>query len=141
MANELYTNYKVQCVSATDCVHGDVDLAADAIKVSLATTDTYTFDVADQDYADITIYLNTTDQTLTSGNITTTGGVVDYTLEITFDAVDIDGSSTVDELVHWYDTTTPATSPLICQHFGFTPVNPNGGNIVIAYHDSGIYAI
>ncbi len=139
--SELYTNYKVNTISATDAGFADIDLASDAIICSIVTSDTYTFSAAHQDEVDITIYSGSLDQTLPTGNITTAAGVFDCTSDLTFADIDIDGSSTVDELIHWKDTTTPATSPLICYHEGFTPVTPNGGDITIAYNGSGIFAI
>lgn len=139
MASALYPNYKALALGGG--THTFVDLPSDTIKVALVNlTDDYTYSAAHADKADVTSYGASTDQTLTSGNITTTSGVFDYTADITFSSVVLDVSA-ADALVHYKDTTVAATSPLICYHDGFTAVTPNGGDITVSYNGSGIFAL
>ena len=81
--------------------------------------------------------------TQTLANITITAGVVDNTADITFTAVAIDGAKTVDAIVHYRSGGTAATDALITIHDAFVggAVTPNGGDIVIAYHASGIFSL
>lgn len=136
--SELYTDYKESALGGG--AHSFSDIPVDTIKCALVNTTTdYTFSAAHQDIADVTQYLNTTDQTL--GAKTVTAGVFDNTADLTFSAVAIDGTKDVEALVHYKDSGVAATSPLICFHNGFTAVTPNGGDITVAYNASGIFAL
>ena len=139
MASQLYTNYLNLMLGDDSAAHSLPDLDTDTIKCALVNgTDDYTFSAAHQDKGDVTSYGASTDQTLS--NITITAGVVDNTADLTFTSVVLDVSD-VDILVHYQDSGTPGTSPLICYHDAFTPVTPNGGNITVAYNASGIFAL
>ena len=146
MANGLYVNYKNTCLGDDSAAHGHVDLDTDTIKVGIVSGADYTENLAThQDWDDVGAYtLNAsyngeTNQTLS--NISISAGAVDNTADITFSAVAIDGAKDVDALVHYKDSGVIGTSPLICFHDGFTAVTPNGGDIVIQYNASGIYAL
>ena len=141
MASQLYTDYKESCLGGGAHSFADLTQAgADTIKVAVVNGVTdYSFSAAHQDFADIADYLATTPQTL--GAKTVTNGVFDNTADITFTSVAVDGAKVIDVLIHYKDSGTPATSPLICYHDAFTPVTPNGGNIVIQYNGSGIFEL
>jgi len=128
MASALYTSYKV------DMLHPggtSVDLSSDTIKVTLISTSDYTFSAAHVFYgptgANVTRYLNTTDQTL--GGKAVTGGAFTVS-DATFTAVSQDGSKVVNALILYKSTGTPNSDPLVCYIDGFS-VTPNGGNITV----------
>lgn len=142
MASFLYDNY---CnLMLGNGVHTLPDLDTDLIKVTLVngTTDYTESQTTHQDFADVTDYLNVTPQTLGNKDVgTTTPRVFDNTADITFTSVAIDGTKVVDGIVHFYDSTVASTSTLMTFHDGFSAVTPNGGDIVIQYHASGIFGL
>ena len=148
MASGLYDNYKLHMLGANAAVHTRPDLDTDTIKVGIADTGLdYTTPSlsADQDWADTgyaldTCYNSEATQTLANVSISA-AGVFDNTADITFTAVAIDGTKTVDTIVHYRSGGTAATDALICLHDGFSAVTPNGGDIVIQYNGSGIFAV
>ena len=145
----LYDDYKESCLGGG--AHRTTDLTANEIRVGLVDTGTdYTFSAAHQDWGDIGAYLE--DQcyggedtvVLTTGNITVTAGVFDCTDDQTFPLVDIDTAKTVDAIVHYAATgASLLDDPLISFHNAFVggAVTPNGGDIVVAYHASGIFSL
>lgn len=135
----LYPDYKESCLGGG--AHSFSDLVSNTIKCALVNEadGDYTYSAAHEDIADVAQYLSTTDQTLS--NKTVTSGVFDNGATLTFTSVSPDGTKVVDVLVHYKDSGTPATSPLICFHDGFTSVLPNGGNITVSYDASGIFAL
>ena len=142
----LYVNYKNLMLGDDTAAHALPDMDTDTIKVGIVSGTDYTENLAtDQDWDDLGTYTvnasygGETNQTL--ANITITAGVVDNTADITFTAVDIVGAAVVDAIVHYMDSGVIGTSPLITFHDGFTLVTPNGGDIVIVYNGSGIYAL
>ena len=138
MANALYDDYKESCLGGG--AHSFTDIPVDTIKVALVDlTVDYTFSAAHQDKADVTSYTGSTDQTL--GAKTVTAGVFDNTADITFTSLSQSASKTVGAIVHFKDSGSAATSPLSSYHDNFTAVVPNGGDIVIQYNASGIYAL
>lgn len=141
----FYTNMFDLWLGKDAAAHTAADMDTDTIKVGLASGADYTENLAtDQDWADTGYTLDVCydgEATQTLGNITITAGVVDNTADITFTAVAIDGAKDVDAIVHYRSGGTAATDGLICFHDGFTLVTPNGGDIVIAYHASGIFSL
>lgn len=140
----LYTSFKEACLSNTNAPHGSIDLASDLIKCAIVADEDYTFSAAHQDYNDTGYSINVsydgkTNQTLS--NVDTTDGVFDNTANLTFSSVSIDGTSDIDALIHYHDSTVITTSPLICYHDGFSPITPNGSDITVAYNASGILSI
>lgn len=115
----------------------DVDLLADTIKAALLDTDTVGYNAAHDFYDDISAGVIGTPQTLASK--TTTGGVFDAA-DVVFTGV---SGATVEAIVIYKDTGSAATSQLIAFIDTATglPVTPNGGDITIAWHASGIFAI
>lgn len=147
MASGLYVNYKQRMLGAATAAHGLADWDTSTIKVGIVngTTD-YTENLStDQDWADLTAYgLDTcynSEATQTLANVTITAGVVDNTADITFTAVAIDGTKVVDAVVHYLSSGTASTDALLTFHDGFSAVTPNGGDIVIQYHASGIFGL
>lgn len=123
MASALYPAFK------EGLLNKEQDLNTDVIKVALVNTGTdYTYSSAHDQLADVTTYSGTTDQTITSATIT--NGVFDGD-NVTFTAVAIDGSKTVDALVIYNDTT--AGDELIAYIDGFSSVTPNGTDITVTW--------
>ena len=139
MANALYANYKN--LLGGNGTHGFVDLDTDTIKLLLVDTADYTVNLAThQDHADVT----------GAGIVATSGALASCTFGVVaagaFDHADTTLSSVSgdqSEAVIWYkDSGTSSTSPLICYFDTFAsgmPVTPNGGNIIIAPHASGVF--
>jgi len=146
MASGLYVNYKNLMLGDDSAAHTLPDLDTNTINVGIVSGADYTENLStDQDwtdtgYAEDTCYNSEAAQTLS--NKTISAGVFDNTADITFTAVAIDGAKDVDAIVHYAATGAGAsTDPLICFHDGFSAVTPNGGDIVIAYNASGIFAL
>lgn len=145
----IYTNCFDLWLGKTAAAHTRPDMDTDTIKVGIVDTGTdYTTPslTANQDWADTGYTLDVcynSEATQTLGAITITAGVVDNTADITFTAVAIDGAKTVDAIVHYRSGGTAATDALITIHDAFVggAVTPNGGDIVIAYHASGIFSL
>lgn len=123
MASALYPLFKESLLNK------EHDLNTDTIKACLVNLATdYTYNAAHDELADVTQYAGTTAQTITSPTIAS--GVFDGG-NVTFTAVAISGSKTVAAIVLYNDTT--ATDKLICYIDGFTPITPNGGDIVVTW--------
>ena len=129
MANGLYAKFKQLLLG------GDIDLAADDIKVVLVDTADYTVNLATDDFlADIAA----------GGRVATSGNLASKTITLgVFDAADITFSAVTGDvseaLVIYKDTTDADTSPLIAYIDTVSsglPVTPNGGDITITW-DSG----
>lgn len=133
MANALYPKAKEAFITKL------LDMSADTIKVALLSS-AYTYSAAHQFLSDITGRQGT-DQTL--GTKTITGGVFNAAAS-TWTALT---GSAVTQLVLYKDTGVAGTSNLIAfLDTGFTgspglPVTPNGGNVVITWNASGIFAL
>lgn len=117
------------------------DLTTVNVAATLVNTTTdYTVDLVNHEFfSSVTDYLAVTPVNLTGKSIT--DGVFDSTLDVVFSSVAIDGSKDVDAIVIFYDTGTPATSPLIAYYDQFTPVTPNGGDITIQFNGSGLFDV
>jgi len=144
----IYTNMFDLWLGKDAAVHTAADMDTDTIKVGIADTGTdYTPNLtSDQDWADTSYATDVCyngEATQTLSNITITAGVIDNTADITFSAVAIDGAKTVDAIVHYRSGGTDTTDGLITVHDSFVggAVTPNGGDIVIAYHASGIFSL
>jgi hypothetical protein len=132
MASSLYTPFKKLLLD------GDIDLLVDNIKVVLVDAADYTFSAAHDFLDDVAAGA----RVATSGNLaskTTTGGAFDAA-DVTFSAVTGDVS---EALIIYKDTGVAATSPLIAYIDTATglPVTPNGGDIVVTWHASGIFSL
>jgi hypothetical protein len=132
MANALYPKWKeaVQQASANSSLGGTV-------KVALVDLGTYTYSAAHEFQSSLSGVVGTAQ---TIGSKTYTNGVFDGA-DVTFPAVT---GATVEALVIYIDTGTPATSRLVAFiDTGVTnlPVTPNGGDIGVTWNASGIFAL
>lgn len=127
MANQIYREW-LQAL-----LQGNSSLSA-VVKAALVDTGTYTFSQAHEFLTSLTGRVGT-DQTLTGK--TFADGVFDADDSV-FPAV---SGATVEAIVIYVDTGTPATSRLVAYiDAGATglPVTPNGGAINVAWDDAGI---
>lgn len=133
MANALYPKWKQALLEFT----ANNDLDGQTVKVALVTAG-YTYTSTDQYYSSVSASVVGTPQTI--GSKTFTNGVFDGA-DVTFTSVT--GSQVV-SLVIYIDTGNAATSPLVAFiDTGVTnlPVTPNGGDILITWNASGIFAL
>ncbi len=131
MANAVYPKYK-ELLLGTQTASS---LTAGTVKVALVDTGTYTYDAAHNFYDDISGVVGTPQ---TIGTVTVVNGLFDGD-NVTFSAV---SGATCEALVIYIDTAGAAgTDPLVAYiDTGVTglPVTPNGGDITITWHASGI---
>lgn len=132
MANAIYPKWReaVMQASANSALTG-------TLKVALVDTGTYTYVNTHEFQTSLTGVVGTA-QTL--GTKTYVNGVFDAA-DVTFTAVT---GATVEALVIYLDTGTPATSRLVAYiDTGVTnlPVTPNGGDIGITWNASGIFRL
>jgi len=134
MANALYPKWKQALLEFT----ANNDLDGQTVKVALVDTGVYTYNSAHDFYNDVSSGVIGTPQTI--GSKTFTDGVFDGA-DVNFTAV---AGNTVEALVIYIDTGNASTSPLVAYiDTGVTslPVTPNGGDISIQWHSSGIFAL
>lgn len=115
---------------------GDLDLDG-TIRAVLIDTGTYTYSAAHDNYDDLTGVVGSESGAFASK--TFTNGVFDAA-DITFTAV---SGATVEAIVIFLDTGTASTDKLILFIDSATglPATPNGGDINVAFHASGIAAL
>jgi len=132
MASVIYPLAKQSFLSQSP----SIDMDTDTINAALVDTGTYTYSAAHQYYSSVSGVVGTP-QTL--GSKTVTNGVFDAA-DSTFSAVT---GNSVEAIVIYKDTGSAATSPLIAYIDSGTglPVTPNGGDIVITWNASGIFAL
>lgn len=134
MANALYPSFKEALLNK------EWDLNTDTVKVSLVTT-TYTYSAAHNFYDDVSANVVGTPQTI--GTPTIASGVFDGG-DVTFTAVA--SGSTIGGYVVWIDTAGASTTDPLIAFFdtdagGAISVPTNGGDIVISFNVSGIFAL
>lgn len=130
MANAVYPKFKEALIDASS----NVDINDGTVKVALVDTGTYTYSSAHDFYDDVSGVVGTPQ---TIANTTVTNGLLDGD-DVTFSAVT---GATVEALIIYIDTGSSATSRLVAYiDTGVTglPVTPNGGDIIITWHASGI---
>lgn len=132
MANAIYPKWKEAIVqaSANSSLGGTV-------KVALVDTGTYTYSSAHEFYSSVSGVVGTP---ATLGTKTFTNGVFDAA-DVTYTGV---SGSSAEALIIYIDTGSPATSRLVYySDTGWTnlPVTPNGGDITLQFHASGIFAL
>lgn len=129
MASALYQEFKEQLLTA------GLDLEADDIRVILIDTADYTFSQT-HDFLD---------DVAAGARVATSSALASKTISNgTFDAADktltaVTGDPS-EALILYKHTGTESTSNLICYIDGLS-VTPNGGDIVISWHASGIFAL
>ena len=133
MANAMYPSAKQSFIS------GGIDLTSNTIKVYLIDSADYSYSAA-HDFAD---------DVATASKVATSGALASKTVTNgTFDAADVTLSTVTgdqsEDIIVWKDTTDQATSPVILffdTSITGAPVTPNGGDIVIQWNGSGIFAL
>lgn len=133
MANAIYPKYKEAILqsSANSSLTGTV-------KVALVDTGTYTYSATHEFLTSLTGVVGTA-QTI-GATKSYTNGVFDGS-DVTFPTV---SGATVEALVIYIDTGVAGTSRLVAYlDTGVTglPVTPNGGDIVVQFNASGIFAL
>ena len=132
MANAIYPKWKEAIVqaSANSSLGGTV-------KVALVDTGTYTYSSAHEFYSSVSGVVGSP---ATLGTKTFTNGVFDAA-DVTYTGV---SGSSAEALIIYIDTGSSATSRLVYySDTGWTnlPVTPNGGDITLQFHASGIFAL
>jgi predicted naringenin-chalcone synthase len=130
MASALYTAFKVALLKA------DIDFDTASLKVALIDETDYTVDTATDDYLSDIPGDAIVGTSAALGSVTTTGGVLDADNAV-FTAVTGDG---VDAAVLYVDTGVAATSLLIAYIDGLS-YTPDGSDVVLSWHASGILAL
>jgi hypothetical protein len=129
MASALYPEFKEQLLTA------GLDLESDDIRVILVDTADYTYSTAHDFLDDVAAGSRVAVSTALASK-TIANGV--------FDAADKTLSTVTGDpceaLILYKHTGTESTSNLICYIDGLS-VTPNGGDIVIAWNGSGIFAL
>lgn len=131
MASVLYPKAKESFLKA------DLDLDS-TIRAVLIDTGTYTYNAAHDNYDDLSGVVGSESGALASK--TFTNGVFDAA-DITFTAVT---GATVEAIVLFLDTGTASADKLIAyidSAASGLPVTPNGGDITISWHASGIFSL
>lgn len=131
MANNVYPKFKEALLqaSANSALTG-------VVKAALVDTAVYTYSAAHEFQTSLTGVVGTA-QTLASK--TYVNGVFDAA-DVVFTAVT---GATVEALVLYIDTGTPATSRLVLyvDTASGLPATPNGGDITVTWNASGILSI
>lgn len=141
MANHLYGTWKSALLTGAANVSLNVNDATDGPFCSLSDTDTTAFSSAHDFYDDVDQANVGTEQRITSPTVAAATGLFDgadllYTAVVgaTVEALIIyrhnAGANTTWRLVAFIDTGQTGL-----------PVTPNGGNIAVAWHSSGIFQI
>jgi len=128
MAPALYPSFKKLLLD------GDIDLLTHDIRVVLIDTGVYTFNSAHDFFNDLSGVIGT--ETGLLANKTTTAGVFDADNAV----VPSVSGATVEAVVVFRDTGNPATDPLIAFIDGLT-LTPDGNNVNVNFHASGIFAL
>jgi len=138
MTNRLFDNYKDTLGGQGN--HGATNLVSDTIKATLIDTAYDDPDTAtDEDYADIAVGARVSTATLASKTFGTVAAGAWDAENYVFSSVTGDQS---EEILYWKDSGGESTSILICVFDTFTsgmPVTPNGGDINVTIHSSGIF--
>jgi len=131
MASQLYPKGKKKILD------GDIDLLVDDIRVLLIDTADETYNSADEFHSNITGAGIVATSAADLASKTTTNGVFDAADKI-LTAVTGD---TIEALILYKNTGVSGTSPLIAWFDLGTAFTPNGSDITVIWHSSGIFAI
>jgi len=133
MANAIYPKYKEALLGGLS----NIDMDGGTVKAALVDTGTYTYNSAHDFYNDLSGVVGTPQ---TIANTTVTNGLFDGD-NVTFPAV---SGSSAEAIIIYIDTGNTATSRLVAYiDTGVTglPVTPNGGDIAVSWHASGIFQL
>ena len=139
MANAIYPKYKQNLLAGTAGYDLDNDTATDGPFVALVDTGTYAYSAADEFRSQLSGVAGT-DQRITAPTValgTLDGG------DPTFLAVAA-GASLEALVIYRKNSGATSTQPLVAfLDTGITglPVTPNGGNILVTWHASGIFTL
>lgn len=135
MANAIYPKYKEAIISGG----ANTDLATGNVKIALIDTADEAYNAADQFLSDVTgAGIVGTSPNLTSKTVT--NGVFDAA-DPTVSAVSGDQ---FEALIVYIDTGVAGTSRLVAFiDTGWTglPLTPNGGDVILAFNASGLFAL
>ena len=138
MANAIYPLYKQALLAGDANADLDNDTADDGPYVVLIDTGVYTYSAAHQYYSDLSGIVGTSQRLTTP---TVTNGVLDGD-DVTFSSV---AGNTVEALVVYRRNSGANTTWRLVAYIdtGVTglPVTPNGGDIDVAWHASGIVGL
>ncbi len=119
-------------------LRGALDLTAQTIRVGLIDTADYTLDAGHASLADVPAAARVATVTLSAKTVT--GGVF-AAADVTFGAVTGDA---VGAVLLWAEGASDTLSPLIAYFdtdlVGF-PVTPDGGDIILTWSPSGVFAL
>ena len=120
----------------------EIDLDTDTIRARIVADEDYTFSQAHTSMSSVTKYTGSTDYTLTSVDISTTKGTMDAAdASPAYSSLSIDGTKDIDAIVIFHFVTDDAGStPLIYIDLS-AATTPNGGDINITWHASGIASL
>ena len=133
MANALYPSYKALLLNA------GLNLSSLTIKAALIDTGVTAYNSAHDFYDDISSAVIGTPVTLAGK--TTTGGVFDSSTNPSFTG--LVAAPTIEAIVLYYDSGTPATSSLICFIDTATglPVSAGATQVDVTWDAAGIFAL
>lgn len=141
MANALFPIWKQQLMSANTTTSNsniNINSSTDGPFVALVDTGTYTYNSGHDFYDDLTGVVGTDQQI---ANPSVTAGVFDGD-DVTFTAV---SGNTVEALVIYRKSGGANTTWRLVAYIDTSvtglPVTPNGGDITITWHASGIFAL
>jgi hypothetical protein len=144
MANVLFTGYKRQMMGDPSLTGFTTPtLTTSLIKATLINTGVYApVPNTDTNYGAITAGAKVAAATLASKTCAASGANCTFgAATLTFTAVT---GAACQVVTIWFDTTVAGTSLLLVNFDTFTsgmPVTPNGGDIVLTWHASGIYQL
>lgn len=139
MANAIYPEYKEFLLTAAANVSLNVNDATDGPFVALIDTNDVAYSSAHDFYNDISAAVVGTDQRI--ANPTCANGVFDGD-DVVFPTVSGDPSEAL--IIYRHNAGANTTWKLVCyldSSITGLPVTPNGGNINVAWHASGIFTI
>jgi len=145
MASFLYNNFLDHCLGKDAAVGDRPDLDTNEIRGAITNGNDYSEADTHGTYDDVGAYTKDICYNSEPAIVLSTGkAIVDGAFDaddITFVGVDL-LTNDVDSLVHYLSTAGVLTDDtLICFHDGFSPVTPNGGDIVVVYDALGLFTL
>ena len=141
MANAIYDKWKTTIMKAEANSELDSTEGTNGVYVALIDTGTYTFSQTHQFYSDLSGIVGTPVEITTKTVGSVAEGVFDGD-NVTFTSV---SGNTVEALVLYRQNSGANTTwPLIAfidSNVTGLPVTPNGGNISVTWHSSGIFKL